>query len=68
LISNFVWSRTAGTVFYDSVLFGVLLFTYPVYLLGFSAVLFGILDIPMLVTMLALPVGFRLTSIRVNKK
>jgi 1-acyl-sn-glycerol-3-phosphate acyltransferase len=68
LISNFVWSRTAGTVFYDSVLFGVLLFTYPVYLLGFSAVLSGSLDIPMLVTMLALPVGFRLTSIRVNKK
>jgi 1-acyl-sn-glycerol-3-phosphate acyltransferase len=67
-VSDFVWQRTAGTVFYDSVLFGVLLFTYPVYLLGISAVLVGSLDIPMLVTMLALPVGFRLTSIRVNKK
>lgn len=68
LISNFVWSRTAGTVFYDSVLFGVLLFTYPAYLLGFSAVLYGILGIPMIVTMLALPVGFRLTNIRVIRK
>ena len=67
-VSDFVWQRTAGTVFYDSVLFGVLLFTYPVYLLSISAVLFGSLGIPMLVTMLALPVGFRLTSIRVNKK
>jgi 1-acyl-sn-glycerol-3-phosphate acyltransferase len=68
LISNFVWSRTSGTVFYDSVLFGVLLFTYPIYLTGFSALLYGITEIPMIVTMLALPVGFRFTSVRVVKK
>jgi hypothetical protein len=67
-VSDFVWSRTAGTVFYDSVLFGVLLFTYPIYLITFSAVVFGIVGIPMVVTMFALPVGFRLLSLRVVNK
>lgn len=32
-LRNFVARKTAGTVFYDSVLFGVLLLTYPLYLL-----------------------------------
>ncbi len=68
LVSDFVWSRTAGTVFYDSVLFGVLLFTYPIYLFIFSAVVFGIVGIPMVVTILALPVGFRLMSLQVVNK
>ena len=68
LVSDYVWGRTSGTVFYDSVLFGVLLVTYPIYLLVFSAVMHVILDVPMVVTMLALPVGFRLTSMRVVKK
>lgn len=68
LVSDFVWSRTAGTVFYDSVLFGVLLFTYPIYLITFSVVVFGIVGIPMVVTMFALPVGFRLLSLRVVNK
>jgi TctA family transporter len=63
-----VWSRTAGTVFYDSVLFGVLLFTYPIYLVTLSALFHGLFGISMVVTMLALPVGFRLTSMRVVKK
>jgi 1-acyl-sn-glycerol-3-phosphate acyltransferase len=33
LIRQFVYEKTNHTVFYDSVLFGVLLFTYPIYLL-----------------------------------
>jgi hypothetical protein len=33
LIRQFVYEKTKHTVFYDSVLFGVLLFTYPIYLL-----------------------------------
>lgn len=68
LVSDYVWSRTAGTVFYDSVLFGVLLFTYPIYLVALSALFHGLFGIPMVVPMLALPVGFRLTSMRVVKK
>lgn len=68
LVSDYVWSRTAGTVFYDSVLFGVLLFTYPIYLVALSALFHGLFGIPMVVTMLALPVGFRLTGMRVVKK
>jgi 1-acyl-sn-glycerol-3-phosphate acyltransferase len=68
LVSDYVWSRTAGTVFYDSVLFGVLLVTYPIYLVTLSALFHGFFGISMVVTMLALPVGFRLTSMRVVKK
>ncbi|MFD3394548.1 1-acyl-sn-glycerol-3-phosphate acyltransferase [Aquirufa sp. OSTEICH-129V] len=68
LVSDYVWSRTAGTVFYDSVLFGVLLFTYPIYLVVLSVLFHGLFGIPMAVTMLALPVGFRLTNMRVVKK
>ncbi len=67
VVSDYVWSRTAGTVFYDSVLFGVLLFTYPIYLVTLSALFHGLFGISMVVTMLALPVGFRLTSMRVVK-
>lgn len=68
LVSDYVWSRTAGTVFYDSVLFGVLLVTYPIYLVALSSLFHGLFGIPMVVTILALPVGFRLTSMRVVKK
>jgi 1-acyl-sn-glycerol-3-phosphate acyltransferase len=68
LVSDYVWGRTAGTVFYDSVLFGVLLFTYPIYLVTLSALFHELFGISMVVTMLALPVGFRLTSMRVVKK
>jgi 1-acyl-sn-glycerol-3-phosphate acyltransferase len=68
LVSDFVWSRTAGTVFYDSVLFGVLLFTYPIYLFLFSAIVFGTTGIPMIITMFALPTGFRLLSLSVVNK
>lgn len=68
LVSDYVWSRTAGTVFYDSVLFGVLFVTYPMYLVALSSLFHGLFGIPMVVTILALPVGFRLTSMRVVKK
>jgi len=39
-IKKFVQTKTAGTVFYDSVLFGVLMFTYPLYLMLLSTLLF----------------------------
>lgn len=68
LVSDYVWSRTAGTVFYDSVLFGVLLVTYPIYLVALSTLFHGLFDIPMVVTIIVLPVGFRLTGMRVVKK
>lgn len=41
-IKKFVRTKTAGTVFYDSVLFGVLMFTYPFYLIILSTLLFSI--------------------------
>jgi hypothetical protein len=41
-IKKFVQTKTAGTVFYDSVLFGVLMFTYPLYLILLSTLLFTI--------------------------
>jgi 1-acyl-sn-glycerol-3-phosphate acyltransferase len=39
MISNQIRNKTAGTVFYDSVLFGVLLIVYPFYLLALAAIL-----------------------------
>jgi 1-acyl-sn-glycerol-3-phosphate acyltransferase len=67
-IRAFVWRRTAGTVFYDSVLFGVLLFTYPIYLLALASLLYLVFSIPMFVSIFALPLGFRFMSIKfINK-
>jgi hypothetical protein len=40
MIKTFVAYKTKGTVFYDSVLFALLLFGYPIYLL----LLFGLLN------------------------
>ena len=40
LIKNTIRKKTAGTVFFDSVLFGVLLFVYPLYLLVIGLFLF----------------------------
>ncbi len=40
LISNRIRNKTNGTVFYDSVLFGVLLLTYPLYLLLLHGMIF----------------------------
>jgi hypothetical protein len=34
MIKTFVAHKTKGTVFYDSVLFAVLLFTFPIYVLA----------------------------------
>lgn len=42
LIKTFVAHKTKGTVFYDSVLFAVLLFAYPIYLLLLSILLYNI--------------------------
>jgi 1-acyl-sn-glycerol-3-phosphate acyltransferase len=42
LIKNFVGYKTKGTVFYDSVLFTVLLFAYPLYLILLAMLLFAI--------------------------
>ena len=68
LVSDFVWQRTAGTVFYDSVLFGVLLFTYPIYLVLMAGVFQAFFSVPMGVSILALPLGFRLSCLRIVPK
>ena len=44
LISQFIRSKTKGTVFYDSVLFGVLMIFYPVYLLAIAGIIFYLSD------------------------
>ena len=44
-IKTFVAHKTKGTVFYDSVMFAVLLFAYPLYLILLSMLLFAI-DLP----------------------
>ena len=67
-VSDFVWQRTAGTVFYDSVLFGVLLFTYPVYVGLVASIFYSFFNIPVAVSILALPLGFRLSCMRVVPK
>ena len=62
-IRRFVYQKTQGTVFYDSVLFAVLLFTYPVYLLILGR-LFTYFDIPVPVILLVLlwmPISARLS-------
>jgi type IV secretory pathway TrbL component len=41
-ISNRVRKKTRGTVFFDSVVFSVLMFMYPLYLLLLSIILFWI--------------------------
>lgn len=43
IVQKFVDKKTHGTVFYDSVLFAVLLFTFPIYLLVLFAIIFGLL-------------------------
>lgn len=42
LVSNTIREKTSGTVFYDSVLFGVLMLVYPVYLLVFAGFIYWI--------------------------
>lgn len=46
LIHKIVDKKTKGTVFYDSVLFSLLLFTYPLFLLSIFYILY-LIDIPM---------------------
>jgi hypothetical protein len=58
LIKNFVAEKTKNTVFFDSVLFSVLLFTYPVFIISlfFMLKLFQIPTTIILVILVALPI------------
>jgi 1-acyl-sn-glycerol-3-phosphate acyltransferase len=51
LLSGFVRKKTKNTVFYDSVLFGVLFFCYPIYLI-LLGLLLSLLSIPFLLVLL----------------
>ncbi len=48
-------SKTKGTIFYDSLLFGMLTILYPVYALLISLVLFFTLRIPFWISIIVLP-------------
>jgi hypothetical protein len=58
LIKNFVSEKTKNTVFFDSVLFSVLLFTYPIFIISlfFILKLFKIPTTIILVILVALPI------------
>jgi len=51
IIKTFVAHKTKGTVFYDSVLFAVLLFAYPIYLILLSILLYNI-SVPVFINLL----------------
>ena len=53
-IRNFARKKTAGTVFYDSVLFGLLLIIYPVYWLLLTAVVWFAGAPPIIITLAVL--------------
>jgi 1-acyl-sn-glycerol-3-phosphate acyltransferase len=57
LIHRFVDKKTKGTVFYDSVLFALLLFTYPIFLLILFIILsqFNISTVTILIILIAIP-------------
>jgi 1-acyl-sn-glycerol-3-phosphate acyltransferase len=61
-IQNIVDRKTKGTVFYDSVLFATLLFTYPIYLLllGIGLWLVGLPIWYVLFFILMLPLGIKI--------
>jgi len=52
-LSGFVSKKTKNTVFYDSVLFGLLFFCYPIYLI-LMGLLLSILPIPLFIVLLIL--------------
>jgi len=55
LISNTIRKKTTGTVFYDSVLFGVLMLVYPIYLLLFAGLIYWISEsLPIAIVVLIL--------------
>ncbi len=64
ILSVWVRSKTAGTVFYDSVLFGALFLLYPVYLLLVGLFLYSISVKPVLIPYILLlhPLMARLTT------
>ncbi len=57
IILRFVDKKTKGTVFYDSVLFALLLFTYPIFLLILFIILsqFNISTVTILIILIAIP-------------
>jgi 1-acyl-sn-glycerol-3-phosphate acyltransferase len=57
IIHRFVDKKTKGTVFYDSVLFALLLFTYPIFLLILFIILsqFNISTVTILIILIAIP-------------
>ena len=58
IIRNFVAKKTKGTVFFDSVLFSLLLLTYPIYLLLIFLILYVLgISLPIIfVTLLLVPI------------
>ncbi len=68
-VSNAIRKKTAGTVFYDSVLFGVLLLIYPVYLLlmGFLLAALGLSPFFIIIVLVLHPV-FAWASVHMDKK
>jgi hypothetical protein len=63
-LRSFVARATKNTVFYDSVLFAVLLFTYPLFLLIIFALLYQLsLPLPIiLITLFAIPLVSKFAS------
>ena len=59
-IKNFIYQKTKGTVFYDSVLFSVLLLTYPIFLLLIGLLMY-LISIPLPIIFIIL-VGLPLLS------
>ena len=69
LVSGFVRKKTRNTVFYDSVLFGVLFFCYPLYLLslGFLLSVFGLPIFPVLLILFLHPIlAYFATSTKID--
>lgn len=54
-LRSWIRSKTKDSIFYDSLLFGMLTILYPVYVLILSLVLFFILHIPFWFSIIALP-------------
>jgi len=54
-VRSWVRSKTKGTIFYDSLLFGMLTIFYPVYILILTLVLFFTLHVPLWLCIIAIP-------------
>jgi 1-acyl-sn-glycerol-3-phosphate acyltransferase len=71
ILSGFVRKKTRNTVFYDSVLFGLLFFSYPIYLILLGLFL-SILSIPLVIVLLIILVhpilAYFATSTKIHTK